>query len=675
MTSVATPAEPDASDAGQADLTTTDRTVVEIEQILRNLKNLEKNYHGRASDLPHQHIGVYIEEICNIVSSISLTYPDRNHHVRFLIRSIFNFVLDQFEDRARLDELDQNKMTPLHVATIWHATDCLELLLARGADPFNTLGDDTPHQAVSNLYRKRVLENSYRSELAAMFVLRNLIKLWQESRDSTQGAEYFSMAWVTGFPRYTKEAFVEISLGQMLSREPWMTSDQADEHFRAWIHVPFTNIPVLHYICRAIEGLVNRNTPQVDRAAVLVNFCLSIRTPLITPGNPLLNYRDSMFRSTSKDGKIIGRAMVFPFMILERIRTVRSIRARYAKAQASPSMYGLAVPPLLGICLDRTLDEAYFPSMDEAFFETRNKDQVVSKEWQRASGSPNIEDAPILLVPQIWLWTFGSVILSAYSNKRTSSSFNVFVPYNEHKLPHFFGRNNVPSLELQMGLIVASQILEFGEEHDRENEGSKFKSALHMFETAVISALSRVQQYLDAGPSSYTISQQKKKEQMFIHTMSDIHGELDMISSVLEQQKKVMDQFLDSTLEQRQHSSGEEAVGWSIVMNTRKSLDEYESRVQKIHRDADRVEKTIESYLNLKRTYASIEDTRNSLMVGFAATAFAFVTVIFTPLSFMTSLFALPVSRFAKNQVKSPDTEAYVFRPAYIGGYTGMCCL
>jgi hypothetical protein len=31
----------------------------------------------------------------------------------------------------------------------------------------------------------------------------------------------------------------------------------------------------------------------------------------------------------------------------------------------------------LPICLERTLDESYFPGMNDDFFETRNRDQVV----------------------------------------------------------------------------------------------------------------------------------------------------------------------------------------------------------------------------------------------------------------------------------------------------------
>ena len=165
---------------------------------------------------------------------------------------------------------------------------------------------------------------------------------------------------------------------------------------------------------------------------------------------------------------------------------------------------------------------------------------------------------------------------------------------------------------------------------------------------------------------------QKKKEREFIHIMSDIHSELDMISAVLQQQAKIMNKFLRETRRLQQAATGQEKKGWALVKEARALVNEYESRILKIHRDADRVDKTIESYLDLKRTYASIEDTRNGLVVGIAASAFALVTVIFTPLSFMTSLLALPVDHFARQQIKVDGAEDRVFRTSYIAGYTGM---
>lgn len=238
--------------------------------------------------------------------------------------------------------------------------------------------------------------------------------------------------------------------------------------------------------------------------------------------------------------------------------------------------------------------------------------------------------------------------------------------------PTFFDEGK--STDLEIGVLIASQINGFGREHKLDN-GTTFKSPLVIFELAVISNLADVHHCLNAASRTYSIEEQKEKERGFIHAMSDIHSELDMIQSVLGHQEGVFDAFLEDTKwdwnEALKYAS-RPADGWLIVERARRTRGGYELRIEKIHRDAERVEKTIESYLNLKRTYVTIEDTRNGLMVGYAASAFAFVTVIFTPLAFMTSLFALPMDQFVQHQITDSTSTTRVFRSSYIGGYTGM---
>jgi hypothetical protein len=307
--------------------------------------------------------------------------------------------------------------------------------------------------------------------------------------------------------------------------------------------------------------------------------------------------------------------------------------------------------------------------MNETFFETRNREQVVSREYRRTSNGDE-DKVPILMVPHLWLWKVDQVILTAYS---MTDSNNIFTD-----LEHF--DDDMKLQNVQIGTILASQIILFGKKDKTASKHVVFRSPLCIFETAVFSVLSDVQRYVEADPGAYTIPQQKNTEQRFIHDIIDIHSELDMIQYVLEQQKKVLDGFLEDTILEQEADTKPEKDGshtyryyaWGKIRKARKTLDEYGSRIQKIHRDAELVEKTIDAYLNVKRTYASIEDTRNNLMVGLAASAFAFVTVVFTPLSFMTSLFALPVDQFVRQQTTDPASDERVFTSSFVGGYTGM---
>lgn len=173
-----------------------------------------------------------------------------------------------------------------------------------------------------------------------------------------------------------------------------------------------------------------------------------------------------------------------------------------------------------------------------------------------------------------------------------------------------------------------------------------------MVETALIWTLSAVHQYLEADRTSLKIEEQKIKELGFIHRVSDIHSELDMVQFVIDQQKEVLNRFIwiYSVREGWDRDGPYMDEVYASVEQARKTLDLYTDRINRINKDAERVEKTIDSFLNLQRTYIDIEDTQNNVLVGLAALAFAIVTVIFTPLSFMTSLFTLPVREILQHQ-------------------------
>ncbi|KAJ2998781.1 hypothetical protein NUW58_g223 [Xylaria curta] len=79
---------------------------------------------------------------------------------------------------------------------------------------------------------------------------------------------------------------------------------------------------------------------------------------------------------------------------------------------------------------------------------------------------------------------------------------------------------------------------------------------------------------------------------------------------------------------------------WNQVKRSKNMIKKYQKRVKKIDEDAERVEKQIQDQLNLKRTYASIQDARASLILGTAVAGFTIITIIFAPLAFVTALFA-----------------------------------
>lgn len=322
----------------------------------------------------------------------------------------------------------------------------------------------------------------------------------------------------------------------------------------------------------------------------------------------------------------------------------------------------------------RTLDEAYYPSLDQKVLTTRNKDQVVSRECRKLLTGEDVSNdtRPILMVPQFWIWKFEDHILSAYSmpgkNPDTLLEHNfdgdLNFDYQRWKSKNIgistsFADAGHP--DLHIGFLLAERIDKFG-----KAQADMFQSPLDIFETGVIQVISRVETFMKQ-PTSVK-SDDIKKERDFMHDISDIRSELAMIDEILRQQKDILETIIKNA---RVDVEVWRYPTWGKVVDASQQLDTYRQRVNKIDRDAERIEKNIQDQLNLKRTYASIRDARTSVVLGTAVIGFTIVTVIFTPLAFMTSLFALPIDNIVKHQVKIGDTNAY--GTGYIGKWLGEC--
>ena len=314
--------------------------------------------------------------------------------------------------------------------------------------------------------------------------------------------------------------------------------------------------------------------------------------------------------------------------------------------------------------LERTLDEAYYPGLEAEDFEVRNKDQVISRKFRKDATLD--ENIPILMVPQLWLWRIGEIIVSAYSMTQPSDLFS---------LGNYKGARIQPKVckfgsDMQLGLIIADQIKQFGK--GREVKGAKFPPPLDIFETSITSVLSEVNNYMKVTKPSQI---DYLKEREFLHGLSDITSELAMIQDVLKQQMGVLKDLLNDYSESKMAMKDDicaetepsiiegppplvfrdPASLWVEIERAQNTLAQYQKRAKKIDRDVQRVEKTVQDQLNLKRTYASIKDAHSSLLLSTAVIGFTVITIIFAHLSFLTALFALNIDGFDKLKIPTSN--------------------
>lgn len=341
---------------------------------------------------------------------------------------------------------------------------------------------------------------------------------------------------------------------------------------------------------------------------------------------------------------------------------------------------------------ERTLDEAYYPGLPASSLKKRNDDQVVTRQFERESYWPNSEEKskrpkkPILMVSQVWIWQKDHAVLSAFPIKIESGDV----------IPREWSYPAKGSPCSFVGHLIASHVREFGAAVTDSSETNKFRPALSIFESALISTLADVDKYME------TDSQQnfdEKKERGFIHEISDIRSELVMILDVLAQQKKVMDDLLNGWSVQPGYygeiespCEEEEAATMENWESTKKAavlITRHIERAMKIDRDAERIEQVIQNKLNLRRTAASINEAHSSLehaknskdiadaslqearyarILSLSVFGFTIITFIFTPLSFIASLLALDVDFFKniKHRADDPGIDSSGSEP-YIG--------
>lgn len=208
------------------------------------------------------------------------------------------------------------------------------------------------------------------------------------------------------------------------------------------------------------------------------------------------------------------------------------------------------------------------------------------------------------------------------------------------------------------------------------------KPVFNEFEKAITHVSELVNMYLeDVTVENISI----EKEKGFIHDITDIRDELAMIKRVVLQQEEVWKDFaFDAWPEHwpngqdgrmvvpRDTLKGDDGELWRIVMHAQTLFGKYRRRIEQLDEDADRVERAITTKLELMAKHATLKESHATSIMSAAVFGFTIVTIIFKPLSFFASLFALPIDTFQNHQVVGRfSSEAGMYTTNYVGKYIG----
>ncbi|KAI0448562.1 hypothetical protein F5B21DRAFT_518840 [Xylaria acuta] len=148
-----------------------------------------------------------------------------------------------------------------------------------------------------------------------------------------------------------------------------------------------------------------------------------------------------------------------------------------------------------------------------------------------------------------------------------------------------------------------------------------------------------------------------------------------MMQTVLFQQEEIWKEFTYNTWPQfwpdgedgrfrppfnSEDVGDEDAEIWREIAKPQSQFPKYRKRFQKLDEDAERVERHILVQLDLKQKHAAIKEAHTTTVMSAAIVGFTIITIIFAPLSFLTSLFALPIDQFRQNQMEDKYTANYI---------------
>ncbi|CAG8235818.1 unnamed protein product [Penicillium salamii] len=339
-----------------------------------------------------------------------------------------------------------------------------------------------------------------------------------------------------------------------------------------------------------------------------------------------------------------------------------------------------------------TLDQYFYPTIADT--NERDKSQVVSRYLERervknhaaqgiadsrnvnAQGpiAPSMDvDRTILIVDQVWMWILdGSTIITSSSkppNQREdilSAGIRDFVMSNQSKSSLERVKSMDTMIEVVLGLATGLFMKRIISTEKRLAEDKPdMKSALEVFRESIRSVVNAETNlfrdfmnslenekknpperyhkgWIDDMPENpyHIISEEAR----LLDEIKDIHDELNMLRTLAESQQLVWQQaFQSKDLDSFTHFQFHDTCTPNMILRD----------IQDMITEAEMVQESINTLLDLRQKQASIKEAEfgrrqanDTAKQANIVLVFTLVTILFLPLSFLSSVFALNVTDF-----------------------------
>ncbi|KAL4880134.1 hypothetical protein BJY04DRAFT_191763 [Aspergillus karnatakaensis] len=354
----------------------------------------------------------------------------------------------------------------------------------------------------------------------------------------------------------------------------------------------------------------------------------------------------------------------------------------------------------------RTLDQFFYPNIDT---HSRDKDQVVYR-YQRNGETP---DPKLFMVDQLWMWILGPNLIVTSFPQRWDQPKNDPLNVLDGVIEDINSKTREPVRSIfDLAIIITNRCSGVFDRHRMGDDEYQF---LDMFESSIGIATDResllfnqfnrasaqasdwlknhrklsrfARQQKDEKDVAKNLNKEEKKrkkdehddEPLFVDNLldigqetdllseaKDIRDELNMIRAVLEHQQHVLFDFQEVVCDiylNQQHSQFDVKKRFKDQQRT---IDMHLKDIDRMDKQAERIYSSITDLLDLKQKHANAFEARfardqaaGTTRQGKILMVFTIVTIVFLPLSFITSVFTINMPEF--ENLDLPYVAKYTF--------------
>ncbi|KAK0636122.1 hypothetical protein B0T17DRAFT_69023 [Bombardia bombarda] len=334
----------------------------------------------------------------------------------------------------------------------------------------------------------------------------------------------------------------------------------------------------------------------------------------------------------------------------------------------------------------RTLDQSYYYMLRDTTF--RDRTQVVSRWFNKSARNSNLfrhsmsdehSRHNILMVDQLWLWVFcqkgqPDTVISSFPI-REGAERHLYDDLQQQILQDE-GRDPLHTTSDLVKQIMAAccRTLSPNQASESVNFYQSFESSIaHVEETSSrlfqeFRLLSMALSGLEEDHPQYQKQRRillgelldtMSKETASLTEVKDIIDEIKIIQTTLEEQTDVIESDDMRKFEEDLYDTDKPGIittEWHPSAKARDTIRRTNKSFKAMMNRAEAVEKSIDHLLDLKQKQANLWEARTSreaadenAIQGNTLLVFTIVTIIFLPLSFMSSFFAISVDKFPKD--------------------------